>query len=66
MGKGNITIDEMRQILLDYGICTEEYLRGAICVGGMIQQTFERVLEDHTGYNSFELYLQDMEEETED
>ncbi len=66
MGKRNITIDDMRQILLDYGICTEEYLRGAICVGGMIPQTFERVLEYHTGYNSFELYLEDMEEETED
>lgn len=66
MGKINLTIDEMRQILLDYGICTEEYLHGAICVGGMIPQTFERVLEYHTGYNSFELYLEDMEEETED
>jgi hypothetical protein len=66
MGKRNITIDGMRQILLDYGICSEEYINGAICVGGMIPQTFERVLEYHTGYNSFELYLEDMEDEMED
>ena len=63
MAQKEITIDEMRGILLEYGICTQEYLNGAICVGGMIPQTFERVLEYHTGYNSFELYLEDMEEE---
>lgn len=51
----------MREILLGYGICTQEYINGEICVGGMVPQTFERVLEHHTGYNSFELYLEDLE-----
>lgn len=63
MGKRNLTIDDMRKILLDYGICSEEYVNGAICVGGMIPQTFERVLEYRHGYNSFELFLEDMEED---
>ena len=59
MAQSNYSVEEMESILLDYGICTEEFLDGAICVGGLNRETMERVLFYHTGYRDFPTFVED-------
>lgn len=55
--------EEMEQILLDYAICSTEFLDGAICAGGYNEDTMERVLFYKTGLRHFDQLLEEMEEE---
>ena len=62
--KKRLTTEEMEQFLIDYGICSEDFLDGAICVGGVNRETFERVLFYHTGYRDFPTFIEsELEEE---
>lgn len=63
MAKENYSVEEMESILLDYAICTEDFLDGAICVGGFNRETMQRVLEYHTGYKNFTRFIEDETEE---
>lgn len=65
--KKRLTEEEMEQFLIDYGICTEEFLNGAICVGGFNHETLERVLFYNTGYRDFPQFIEsELEEDEED
>lgn len=55
--------EDMEQMLLDYGICSEEFLEGAICAGGYNQDTMERVLSYKTALRYFDQLLEELEEE---
>ena len=55
--------EDMEQMLLDYGVCSEEFLDGAICVGGYNQETMESVLYYKTAFPHFDLLLEEMEDE---
>ena len=58
MAQEHYSVEEMESILLDYSICTEDFLDGAICVGGLNRETMERVLLYHTGYRDFTMFVE--------
>lgn len=60
-----MTDTEMFAVLEDYGICSQDFIDGAICAGGYSEQTAERILFYHTGWDSFEGFLSQWDEEEE-
>ena len=63
MAKEKFSVQEMEDILIEYGICSEEFLHGAICVGGWNEETMERVLFYQTGYRHFVQLLEELDED---
>lgn len=62
--KKGLTVQDMEDLLLDLHICTEDFLDGAVCVGGYNRETMERVLEYYTAYRSFESFIEfELEED---
>lgn len=63
----NNKLDEFYDFLIENGICSNDFISGAVCVGGYTMKTLERVLEYNTGYRTFESYIQnEMEQDYED
>lgn len=58
-----MTEDMMFEELMDMGI-SEDFIRGAICMGGYNEDTMLRVLFYHTGYRTFEQIFAEEEEES--
>lgn len=54
---------EMYDILVDYGVATQDALDLAAAIGGCNEETMERVLFYYTGWRSFEGWLGEVEEE---
>lgn len=54
--------EEMFNILENFGI-SEDFISGAICMGGYNKETAERILYYCFGYSSFEQFLEENEEE---
>lgn len=54
-----MTLDEMRNILLDMNICTEDELNLVIDIVGDGAQTYEDILYAREGYRDFDTYLED-------
>lgn len=54
---------EMYDILVDYGVVTQDALDLAAAIGGCNEETMERVLFYYTGWRSFEGWLGEVEEE---
>lgn len=54
---------EMYDILVDYGVVTQDALDLAVAIGGCNEETMERVLFYYTGWHSFEGWLGEAEEE---
>lgn len=48
----------MYNFLTDVLGISEDYINGAICVGGYNEETFIRVLEYTQGYHSFEQFIE--------
>lgn len=63
MARERLSYQDMADILIEYGICSEDFVLGAICVGGRNVETMERVLFYNTGYRHFDRLLEDLEEE---
>lgn len=57
------SVQDMEDILIEYGICSEEFVDGAVCVGGWNEETMERVLFYKTGYRNFDQLLEELEED---
>lgn len=58
-----MTIQEMFDILRVYEIANEDFIDGAVCVGGYNEETAERILFYHTGWRTFEGFLEEFNEE---
>lgn len=54
---------EMYDLLLEYGVTTEEGLSIACAVGGCNEETMERVLFYKTGWRTFEGWMSAMAED---
>lgn len=42
-------------------VCSEDFVSGAIAIGGYNTDTLQYVLYYHTGYSDFESYMEDMQ-----
>lgn len=60
--KNTYTADEMMDILVEVGVDVN-FINGAVCVGGHNEQTFERILFYHFGYQNFEGFMADVLDE---
>lgn len=58
-----MTVDEMFDLLEEYDIASDDFIKGAICMGGYNQETAERVLFYWTGWRSFEGFMSEFEDE---
>lgn len=63
MERERYSVQDMEDILIEYGICSEEFADGAICVGGWNVETMKRILFYKTGFRNFDQLLQELEEE---
>lgn len=54
--------NEMYDLLIEYGITTEDALSLACAIGGCNEETMERVLFYYTGWKSFEGWLGEIKE----
>lgn len=63
MARERYSVQDMEDILIEYGICSEEFAEGAICVGGWNEETMQRILFYKTGYRYFDQLLEELEEE---
>ncbi len=63
MARRRYSVQDMEDILIEYGICSEEFLEGAVCVGGWNEETMERVLFYKTANRDFDQLLEELEEE---
>ena len=52
-----LTVDEMYDILKDYCGVSEEFISGAVAVGGFTKRTMEDVAYYKSGYQSVEDWL---------
>lgn len=61
----NKELDLIYETILDYGIATEDFLKGAIVIGGYNKKTFNKVIYNNSGYRTLKEYqevLDDYEE----
>lgn len=63
MARERYSVKDMEDILIEYGICSEEFVYGAVCVGGWNVETMKRILFYKTGYRNFDQLLEELEEE---
>lgn len=52
------TVDLMKQYLKEE-VCSEEFIDGAVCIGGYNKDTMEDILYYHTGYSDFDDWYAD-------
>ena len=57
-----MTTEEMFDTLETYEIANDDFIEGAICMGGYNKETAERILFYFTGWRTFEGFLEDLEE----
>ena len=55
--------EEMYDLLLEYGVASEEELSIACVIGGCNEETMERVLFYKTGWHTFEGWMGEVEGE---
>ena len=55
--------EEMYDLLLEYGVASEEELGIACAIGGCNEETMERVLFYKTGWRTFEGWMGEVEGE---
>ena len=60
-----LTVDEMYDILKDYCGVSEEFISGAIAIGGFTKETMDRVAYYKSGYQTVEDLLNAIVEEEE-
>jgi len=53
--------DEMWDYLVEMGIATEDFIRGAVMIGGHNIETMEAVLFYHTGWQNFKGFIEELE-----
>lgn len=51
--------DEMFAMLENHKIATDDFISGAICMGGYNSETAEQILYYHTGWRTFESWYYD-------
>ena len=59
------TVDEMYDILKDYCGVSEEFISGAIAIGGFTKETMDKVAYYKSGYQTVEDWLNAIVEEEE-